>query len=216
MGIFDRIKDIVSAEVGYQKDQLNGGLKTPNLDNFGYDSLGNSGNTGAQINGYRGEQITFYALPISADQIKEFEEGKLDTPFKTAALTMAALCAYEFSAETAHEMLNFLKGPEPLNPAEKAMIKSKLEGKKYKALSFFEGAEAANDYRPATPYTITIYANPNSFNEENRATLYVKSAGADTPRPLKFRKKPSTNQWFLTDIGCLDDIKMPQELDPWA
>ena len=48
------------------------------------------------------------------------------------------------------------------------------------------------------------------------ATMFVKSSGADSPRQIKLRKKPSTGQWFLNDIQCLSDIKVPANLDPWA
>ena len=34
--------------------------------------------------------------------------------------------------------------------------------------------------------------------------------------PIKLRKKPSTGQWFLNDIQCLADIRVPVEEDPWA
>lgn len=40
--------------------------------------------------------------------------------------------------------------------------------------------------------------------------------GPENPRPIKFRKKPSTGQWFLNDIQCLADIRVPVSEDPWA
>ena len=55
-----------------------------------------------------------------------------------------------------------------------------------------------------------------TFDNENRAMLYVKSSGADNPCGIKLRRKPSTGQWFLNDIRCLSDIKEPAEEDPWA
>ena len=44
----------------------------------------------------------------------------------------------------------------------------------------------------------------------------MTSGGADNPRPIKLRKKPSTGQWFLNDIQCLSDIRVPVAEDPWA
>ena len=35
-------------------------------------------------------------------------------------------------------------------------------------------------------------------------------------RSIKLRKKPSTGQWFLNDIQCLSDIRVPASEDPWA
>jgi len=46
--------------------------------------------------------------------------------------------------------------------------------------------------------------------------MYVTSGGADSPRPIKLRKKPSTGQWFLNEIQCLSDIRTPVAADPWA
>ena len=69
---------------------------------------------------------------------------------------------------------------------------------------------------PSAPMTIAIYENPYSFDNENWATLWVKSGGADNMRSIKLRKKPSTGQWFLNDIQCLSEIRVPQEADPWA
>ena len=43
--------------------------------------------------------------------------------------------------------------------------------------------------------------------------MWVKSGGADSPRQIKLRQKPSTGQWFLNDIQCLSDIRIPTEED---
>ena len=86
----------------------------------------------------------------------------------------------------------------------------------YKPFSFFNGATPENGYKPTTPYTIAIYENPYSFDNENWATLWVKSGGGDNMRSIKLRKKPSTGQWFLNEIQCLSDIRVPASEDPWA
>ena len=44
----------------------------------------------------------------------------------------------------------------------------------------------------------------------------MTSGGADAPRPIKLRRKPSTNQWFVNEIQCLADIKVPTGQDAWA
>ncbi|MBE5964051.1 MAG: hypothetical protein IKL73_04035 [Lachnospiraceae bacterium] len=148
--------------------------------------------------------------------MQALKEASLDSAFKTTALTIVALCSYEKNPEGCIEMLNFLKGPEDLSTHEKDFIKERLNGKFYKTFSFFEGATPENSYTPNVPYIIKVSENPYSFDEENWATLYVKSSGADNPRPIKLRKKPSTGQWFLNDIQCLSDIRIPVKDDPWA
>jgi len=162
------------------------------------------------------ESFTFSSLPASLEELKALPEASLDSAFKTTALCIAALCNLEKDANATWEMLDYLKGPESVNEREKSFIKDRLAGKQYKTLSFFKGATPDNGYAPAIPYTITVSENPYSFDEENWATLYVTSGGADAPRPVKLRRKPSTNQWFINDIQCLADIRIPTEQDPWA
>lgn len=162
------------------------------------------------------ETFTFAALPTTVAELQALPEASLDTAFKTTALTIVALCRYEQNPEEAIAMLNFLKGPAEVSTYEKQFIRERLEEKLYKPRSFFAGATPQNGYTPTTPYTISVSENPYSFDEENWATLYVTSGGADNPRPIKLRKKPSTGQWFLNDIQCLADIRVPASEDPWA
>ena len=140
----------------------------------------------------------------------------MDTAFKTTALVILALNRYEADPNAAIAMLGFLKGPEEFNGKEQIFLKDRLSGKGYKARSFLGGATADNNYTPTAPYTISVSENPYSFDEENWATMYVTSGGADNPRPIKLRKKPSTGEWFLNDIQCLADIKLPKSEDKWA
>ena len=164
----------------------------------------------------RSETFTFSSLPTSLNELRALPEASLDSAFKTTALTILALCRYEQDPSAALEMLDFLKGPAEVSTYEKQFIQERLRGKEYKARSFLAGATPENSYQPNTPYTITVSENPYSFDEENWATLYVTSGGADNPRPLKLRKKPSTGQWFLNDIQCLADIRVLVAEDPWA
>lgn len=164
----------------------------------------------------RSESFTFNSIPNSLEELKTLKEASLDCPFKTVALTLLALCVYEKDVTLCIEMLNFLKGPEEVSEYEKQFIKDRLKGKEYKVRSFFIGAKPENNYQPNIPYTIVVSDNPYSYPEENWATLYVSSGGADSPRSIKLRKKPSTNQWFLNDIQCLSDIRLPISDDKWA
>lgn len=164
----------------------------------------------------RSETFTFSALPTSVNELQVLPEAKLDSAFKTVALTLAALCNYEKDANATFEMLDFLKGPENVSQYEKQFINERLNEKKYIPFSFFAGATPQNGYVPKTPYTITVYENPYSFDNENWATLWVQSGGGDNLRSVKLRKKPSSGQWFLNDIQCLSDIRKPESEDPWA
>lgn len=164
----------------------------------------------------RTERFVFASLPSDLAELRGLPEASLDSAFKTAALTVAALCRYGESPEDTFEMLDYLKGPEQVSTFEKQFIKERLNGKAYKAFAFFEGAAPENNYKPNEPFEITVIENPYSFDNENWAMLYVKSGGADSPSGIKLRRKPSTNQWFLNDIQCLSDIRIPVSEDPWA
>ena len=162
------------------------------------------------------ETFTFDALPQTLEALRALPEAKLDTAFKTTALTILALSRYESDPQTAYAMLSWLKGPDDFSTSEKSFLQDRLRGKEYKVRSFFEGATPENDYTPNKPYVISVIENPYSFDNENWATLYVTSGGADNPRNIKLRKKPSTGQWFLNDIQCLSDIRLPKSEDKWA
>ena len=164
----------------------------------------------------RSERFTFEALPKNLSQLSSLAEASLDSAFKTAALTVAVLCRYGQNSEDTVEMLNFLKGPEEVSGYEKQFYKERLTGKEYIPFSYFDGAEPENGYTPSQPFTLSVYENPYSFDNENWATLWVKSSGADSMRSIKLRKKPSTGQWFLNDIQCLSEIRIPTAEDKWA
>lgn len=164
----------------------------------------------------RQETFTFDKVPQSVAELQQLSEYSLDTPFKTAALAMLVLLRWETDVEGCHQMIDALRGPDPLSNFGKQFIKERLNGKTYKVKSFFAGATVENGYTPTMPLTITISDNPYSYPDPNWATLYLKSAGADTVRPIKFRKKPSTGQWFLNDYQNLSDIRVPAADDPWA
>ena len=164
----------------------------------------------------RSEKFTFVSFPKNLAELQAFPESSMDTPFKTVALTLIALCQFKNGNDATFEMLDFLKGPESLSPYEKQFIKERLCDKYYIPFSYFEGASPENGYTPSAPFTIEVFENPYSFDNENWATLWVKSSGADNMRSVKLRQKPSTGQWFLNDIQCLSEIRLPKEADPWA
>ena len=83
MGIFDKLKSTAASAV----------------------------NSAMQSAGNKRETFTFAALPESLAQMQALPEASLDTPFKTAALTVCALCAYAADRQTGTEMLNWLRGP---------------------------------------------------------------------------------------------------------
>lgn len=162
------------------------------------------------------EKFTFQTLPQSLEELKALKEAKLQTPYETAALAIVALCLFEKNQEASFECIEFLNGPNDVNAYTRQFISEHLKNKKYLPLSFFAGATPKNGYTPSAPYEITVFSNSYSFQEENWATIYVVSGGADNPRSIKLRKKPSTGEWFINEMQIFTDIRVPEEQDPWA
>ena len=165
----------------------------------------------------KSQTFTFQALPANLSELQALPEAALTDPFATAALSLLALTRWQEGKADSIEMLNFLKGPDNCSTAELQHISDRfMDGKFYKVRSYFEGATPANNYTPAMPYRVKVSSTPYSFDNEGWATLYLHSGGADNPRPVKLRKKPSTGQWFIVEIQYLSDVRPPVAEDKWA
>lgn len=154
----------------------------------------------ANVSGNQTVTFTFQALPESLAQMQALPEASLDTPFKTAALTVCALCAYGADKNIGLEMLNWLRGPRPMNGQE---------------ISFFVGASPENGYTPRQPFTLLVGSNHTSNTEEGYCKLFIPCGGADSPRPIKLRRK-GDGQWFLWEQYLMTGIRIPASADPWA
>ena len=166
--------------------------------------------------GNKRETFTFAALPESLDQMKALPEAALSTPFQTAALTVCALCAYAADKQIGTEMLNWLRGPRPLNGQEISFLNDRFrDGKTYIPFSYFAGATPENNYTPSEPFTLVIESNHTSGTEQGYMKLFIPCGGADSPRPIKLRMK-GDGKWFLWEQYLLTGIRAPKADDPWA
>lgn len=179
-------------------------------------AVGNAVKQGVSNLGNKSETFTFTALPESVDQLKALPEASLDSPFKTAALTVCALCAYAADKQIGIEMLNFLKGPKPLSPFEISFLDDRFRDcNTYVPFSYFKGATPDNNYTPSEPFTITVSSNPYSNANEGYMKLFIRSGGADNPREIVMRMK-GDGRWFLWEQFLLVGIRIPKSADPWA
>lgn len=179
-------------------------------------AVGNAVKQGVSNLGNKSETFTFTALPESVDQLKALPEASLDSPFKTAALTVCALCTYAADKQIGIEMLNFLKGPKPLSPFEISFLDDRFrDGNTYVPFSYFKGATPDNNYTPSEPFTITVSSNPYSNANEGYMKLFIRSGGADNPREIVMRMK-GDGKWFLWEQFLLVGIRIPKSADPWA
>lgn len=166
--------------------------------------------------GNKTETFTFVKLPENVAELQALPEASLDSPFKTAALSLLALCEYGADKATGIEMLNFLRGPRPLSPMEISFLDDRFrDGQWYVPFSYFKGATPENDYTPTEPFTVEISSNPNSAINEGYMTLWLKSGGADSPRQFSLRMK-GDGRWFLWEQFIMVGIRTPKSKDPWA
>lgn len=161
--------------------------------------------------------IIFDKLPTNLEELKSSEYASLQKPEYTAALFLAAMKVYGKDMETAHQMIQFLQGPRELSPYDKQFLRDRMRDKGHYLIdSYFNGTSPENNYTPSLPLTVTITENPYSYAQEGIAKLFIRSSGADSPRPIEMKLKPSTNQWFLWNQLLLGGIRVPVNEDPWA
>lgn len=166
--------------------------------------------------GGKTQTYMFQSIPRTLAELQALPEAAMTDLYAVAALSVLALTRFEENRAESIAMLNFLKGPDDCSPTEIQQISDRfMDGKFYKVRSFFEGATPDNNYTPSRPYRISVSSNPYSFENEGWATLYMHSGGADNPRPVRLRKKPSTGQWFVVEIQYLGDIRVPAAEDKW-
>ena len=190
MGLFDNIQNAASA-------------------------VAQTASTGADL---RTKTVTFSEMPETLEQLKALPEASMKDPLDVAALTVAALCVYPFNKDESINMLNFLRGPRPLSANEIAFIAERFRDVDYIPRSYMNGATPQNNYVPQRPYSVTVCELAHSRDAINDGYLivYVNSGGADSPRPIHLRTKPSTGEWFLWEQFILVGIRVPEAADPWA
>ena len=160
-------------------------------------------------------EVQFDKLPENLAEFKALPQAQLASPFDTAALTVLALCFYPENANLSIEMLNYLKGPQPLSAYDQSFIRDRFDNADYVARSYFNGSVPQNNYVPAQPYAIKVSENPYSYQEQGYAKLYLQSGGADSPRPVRLRLAKD-GKWYLWEQNLLAGIRQPESANPWA
>ncbi len=166
--------------------------------------------------GDEGMSATFDRLPTTAEEFSALAEGKLTNPENTCALFLCALNIYIQDKDAGIEAVNLLRGPRPLNNYDIQFLRDRLRDKTYLPLAYFDGAMPENSYAPSEPYTLRLYADSRPQDcEAGYMRLFLKTAGADSPRPIKLRQKGE--EWFLWEYSSiLSGIRIPASADPWA
>ena len=164
------------------------------------------------------KSFVFDKVPETLDEFKNLPEASMTDYMAVPALAVLALMNIDKDIETCFSMIDFLLGPESISEYQKQFLRERRE-LGYVFRSYFEGSKKENDYTPTEPLKITVYDEVHSHDSEKDGylDLYLKSSGADSKRPVRIRKKPSTGQWFIVQYqGILADIRTPQSEDKWA
>ena len=69
------------------------------------------------------KEITLERLPATVEELAAMPQAALTVPEEVAALTVAALARFPENQEDAVRMLDFLRGPRPLNGIDKQFLK---------------------------------------------------------------------------------------------
>jgi hypothetical protein len=153
------------------------------------------------------KKFIFASLPCSLDDLKALPEASLADPYATAALFVVAIARYPQDRDSALQMIGFLKGA-PLNAYKQRFVADRMAGKDYLPHSYMLGATPANGYSPSQPFTVVVSDNPYSKIDANNLKLFLKSSGADSPRPVMLTK--ADGKWVMSDEMLLADIRKPQ------
>ena len=160
-------------------------------------------------------QVTLSGIPAT---LAEFESLPRQSPEDICAGFICALMLYIRDKNAGTAAMDLLRGPRPMTPYDAQFLRDRLRGKEYLPLSYFEGAAPGNSYTPARPYVLNVLPDPRAQDvEPGYLRAFLKSAGTDSPRPVKLRQKPSTGEWFLWEYSSpLSGIRIPAAKDPWA
>ena len=178
--------------------------------------LGNTLKQTIQNAGNKSERVVFNSLPETYEQFISLPQASLSTPFQTAAMTVLAFCFYPKDSELCYRMIDFLRGPRPMNGSDKQFIADRFRDKDYVPRSYFAGATPSNDYQPVAPYTVELRENQYTYSVDGMAKLFIPSGGADDPRPIQLRKAKD-GKWYLWEYSSiLLGIRQPESANPWA
>ena len=161
-------------------------------------------------------KITVSSVPTTSEEFSALPQNDLSKPENTCVMFLLALALYLKDSDAGVAALNTLRGPRPLSNYDIQFLRDRLRGKSYLPLAYFDGATPANNYAPSTPLTLEVIADSRPQDiEEGYLRLFLKTAGADSPRPIKLRQKG--NSWYLWEYSSiLSGIRIPSEADAWT
>lgn len=162
--------------------------------------------------------ITIAHIPTSLEEFTDLAATLGRTPQGICALLLCAVKLFDKDKDEGVHAMDLLRGPRPITPYDTQFLRDRLRGKSYLPLAYFAGATPENGYTPLVPYMLEVLEDPRPQDvETGYLRLYLRTTGADSPRPVKLRQKASTGEWFLWEYSSiLSGIRIPAQEDPWA
>ena len=161
-------------------------------------------------------KITVSSVPTTSEEFSALPQNDLSKPENTCTMFLLALALYLKDSDAGVAALNTLRGPRPLSNYDIQFLRDRLRGKSYLPLAYFDGATPANNYVPSSPLTLEVIADSRPQDvEDGYLRLFLKTAGADSLRPIKLRQKGDL--WYLWEYSSiLSGIRIPSAEDAWA
>lgn len=162
-------------------------------------------------------QVTIQKIPGNLQEFEALAAAEKQ-PEHICAMFLCALTLFDKDKNAGTAAMNLLRGPRPMTPYDVQFLTDRLRDKAYLPMAYFDGAKPENNYQPNTPYVLNVLEDQRPQDiEPGYLRVFLKTAGADSPRPIKLRKKESTGEWFLWEYSSvLSGIRVPAAKDSWA
>ncbi len=163
--------------------------------------------------------IKIEKLPTSVEEFIEIRNNLANTPQGGAAVFIIALKLQSENPSLGEQCTVIATDRSKLAPGniykdfqvnnfDMRRIKEQLKRYPYIANSYFVGATPENGYSFKTPTEIICSSNPHSGNEnEGYFKIFVKSSGADSPRPISLEKNNrgiwKAKEWSSIIMGII-------------
>jgi len=146
------------------------------------------------------QTVSFKEMPQTVKQFVELRNKIATTPEGGATMFIIALKMYEKNTEIGKQCIVIATDRSRLQvgntyknfqlfATDMNRIKRQIEQYPYVPNSYFMGASPSNSYKSKRPYKLTFSSNPYSGNiDEGNFKIFVKSYGADSPRPIRMIK----------------------------
>lgn len=160
-------------------------------------------------------KITIQSVPETLEEFAALPQNDLSKPENTCILLLLALNLYVNNNDEGIAAVNLLRGPRELSNYDKQFLRDRLRGKQYLPLAYFDGASPENNYKPSRPLSLELLPDSRPQDiESGFVRVFIKTAGADAPRPIKLRQKDGL--WYLWEYSSvLSGIRIPAADDPW-